>query len=86
MRFTHGRLRAQLLLLVLGSITAAIFALAEGWRAGVGTAALLLVLALVTSLASGRDDDMAALIRHETDERQASVRQRGGLPAVRPLV
>jgi hypothetical protein len=76
MRFARGRLRAPLLLLVFGSMMAAVFAVAQGWRSGLATEATVLVGALAYYLASGRDDDMAALIRHDTDERQTSVKVR----------
>jgi hypothetical protein len=76
MNVNRSRLRAPLLMLALGSASAAIFGVVQGWTSAVGIEALVVVIAVIYYVGGGRDGDVSALVRGQPDERQASVRTR----------
>ena len=74
MSVNRSRLRAPLLMLALGTTTAAIFGVVQGWTSALGIEALVIVIAVAYYVVGGRDGDVSALVRREVDERQESVR------------
>jgi dipeptide/tripeptide permease len=72
----RGRLRAPAIILLLGSLSAGVFAATQGWVSGVGIEVLVMIMAVAYYVLGGRDTDEGALAGHRTDERQAGFQRK----------
>ena len=71
MRFIPPRLRTPLIGLVVGAVVAAVAVAAYGWGSLLRLGPVIVVGPAVYYVWGGRDNDSAAILRYQVDERQA---------------
>ncbi|MGH3259157.1 MAG: hypothetical protein ACRDOU_27790 [Streptosporangiaceae bacterium] len=76
MRPIRGRLRAAVVVLILGTGNAAAEAVGYGWHNAIPVALVTVVLAVGFFRVGGRDNDIGAIYGSRGDERQRMVRLR----------
>lgn len=72
----HPRLRAPAVMAIGGSVIAAAVLIGQGWAAAVPVEAVTVAAVIGYYVLGGRSSDLGAIVGHQTDERQASIRIR----------
>jgi hypothetical protein len=72
----HPRLRAPAVMAIGGSVIAAAVLIGQGWAAAVPVEVVTIAAAIGYYLLGGRGGDLGAIIGHQADERQESIRVR----------
>jgi hypothetical protein len=72
----HPRLRAPAVMAIGGSVIAAAVLIGQGWAAAVPVEIVTIAAAIGYYLLGGRGGDLGAIIGHQADERQESIRVR----------
>jgi hypothetical protein len=72
----HPRLRAPAVMATGGSVIAAAVLIGQGWAAAVPVEIVTIAAAIGYYLLGGRSGDLGAIIGHQADERQESIRVR----------
>jgi hypothetical protein len=72
----YPRLRAPAVMAIGGSVIAAAVVISQGWAAAVPVEVVTIAAAIGYYLLGGRGSDLGAIIGHQADERQESIRIR----------
>jgi hypothetical protein len=72
----HPRLQAPAVMAIGGSVIAAAVLIGQGWAAAVPVEVVTIAAAIGYYLLGGRSGDLGAIIGHQADERQESIRVR----------